>query len=141
MRVTGGDCRQPFMHGAAEQIEHASAQRLALKIPERDVDRGGRVGGDAAVVAVPPRLLFVLPPQRLGLHGVLADQIRRHALDDRLSGEIGLGELGDRLAPTDLSVVGGDLDQAEMPERVEVVGLGIADRDGLDLGDLHGALL
>ena len=76
--------------------------------------------------------MLVLPPERLGVHRVLADQVRRHALDDRLGGEIGLGELRDRLAPADLAVVGGDLDEAEMAERVEVVRLRIADRDGLD---------
>ena len=89
------------------------------------------------MIAVPPGLLLVLPPERLGVHRVLADQVRRHALDDRLGGEVRLGKLRDRLAPADLAVVGGDLAQAEVPERVEVVGLGIADRDRLDLGDVH----
>ena len=89
------------------------------------------------MIAVPPGLLLVLPPQRLGLDRVLADQIGRHALDDRLGREIGLRELGDRLAPADLAVVGGDLGQAKMPQRIEVVRLGIADRDRFDLGDLH----
>ena len=89
------------------------------------------------MIAVPPGLLLVLSPQRLGLHRVLADQVRRHALDDRLGGEIGLGKLRDRLAPTDLSVVRRDLGEAEMAKGVEIVRLGIADRDGLDLGDFH----
>ena len=75
------------------------------------------------MVAVPPGLLLVLPPERLGVDRVLADQVRRHALDDRLGGEVRLGELGDRLAPADLAVVGGDLGQAEMAQRVEVVRL------------------
>jgi hypothetical protein len=112
-------------------------KRLALQVPQSDVDRGHGVGGDAAVIAVPPRLLFVLSPERFGLHRVLADQVRRHALDDRLGGEIGLGKLRDRLAPAHLSVVRGDLGEAQMAKRVEIVRLGVADRDGLDLGDLH----
>ena len=125
------------MHRTAEQVEDASAQRLTFEIPKRDVDGGDGVRGDAAVIAVPPRLLLVLPPKRLGLHRVLADEIRRHALDDRLGGEIGLGKLRDRLAPSDLAVVRRDLGQAEVAERVEVVGLRIADRDGFDPGDFH----
>ena len=91
------------------------------------------------MVAVPPGLLLVLPPQRLGMHRVLADQVRRHALDDRLGGEVGLRELGDRLAPADLAVVGGDLGEAEVPQRVEIVRLRVADRYRFDLGDLHDA--
>ena len=89
------------------------------------------------MVAVPPGLLLVLPPQGFGLHRVFADQIRRHALDDRLGSEIGLGKLRDRLAPTDLPVVRRDLGEAQMSKRVEVVRLGITDGNGLDLGDLH----
>ena len=89
------------------------------------------------MIAVPPGLLLVLPPQRLGLHRVLADEVRRHPFDDRLGGEVGLRELGDRLAPADLAVIGGDLAEAEVAERVEVVRLRIAHRNRFDLGDLH----
>ena len=139
MSVTRGDGRQPFMHGTAEQIEDASAQRLAFEIPEGDVDGGDGVRRDAAMIAVPPGLLLVLPPQRFGLHRVLVEEVRRHALDDRLGGEIGLGKLRDRFAPAHLSVVRRDLDEAEMPKGVEVVRLGIAYRNGLNPGDFHGS--
>src|SRR5579872_2413874 len=138
MRMARGDGREAVVRGTAEQVEHALSQRLALEVPERDVDRRDGVGGDAAMVAVPPRLLLVLAPQRLGLYRVLADQIGRHAFDDRLGGEIGFRELGDRFAPADLAVVSGDLDQAEMPQCIEVVRLRVADGNGFDLGDLHG---
>ena len=47
------------------------------------------------MIAVPPRLLLVFPPKRLGLNRVLSNQVRRHAFDDRLGGEIGLRKLGD----------------------------------------------
>ena len=57
------------------------------------------------------------------LERVAADDPRSHAFDDRLGREARLGELGDRFAPADHAVVGRDLDQAQVPERIEVVGL------------------
>src|SRR5664279_5920536 len=126
------------MRGAAEQIEYTLAEGLALKVPKGDVNRGGCVRRDAAMVAVPPRLLLILPPQRLGMDGIFADQTGRHALDNRLGGEVCLRKLSDRIAPADLAVIGGDLDEAEMPKRIEIVGLRIAHRNGFDLGDFHG---
>jgi hypothetical protein len=65
------------------------------------------------------------------VQGVLADDPLGHALDDGLHCEVGLGELGDRFTPTHDAVIGGDLDQAEVSQGVVVVGLGVADRDGL----------
>ena len=60
-----------------------------------------------------------------------------HAFDHRPGREVGLWKLRYRLPPTDLSVVGRDLAQAKVAQSIEVVRLGVADRDGLDLGDLH----
>ena len=71
---------------------------------------------------------------------VAADQVLGHALDHGLGGEVRLRELRDRLAPADLAVVGRDLAEAEVAQRVEVVRLRIADRDRLDGLDSHRAL-
>src|SRR5581483_7248701 len=49
-----------------------------------------RVGGDAAAVPVPPGLVLVLPPERLDVRRVLADQVVGHALDDRFRREVRL---------------------------------------------------
>src|ERR1700736_1390842 len=125
------------MHGTAEQVEDAPAERLALQIPKGDIDSRRGVGSNATVIAVPPGLLLILPPQRLGMNGIFADQVRRHSFNDCFCREIGLGKLGNRLAPADLPVVGGNLPQAQMAESVEVVRLGIADRNRLYFCNAH----
>ena len=127
------------MHATTQEGQHTAAERLSLQVPKRDIDGRGGVGSDAAVIAVPPGLLLVLPPEGLGLHRVLADQVGRHAFDDRLGGEVGFRKLRDGFAPADLAVVGGDLGQAQVAKGVEVVRFGIADRNGFDLGDFHDA--
>src|SRR5579871_1717932 len=89
------------------------------------------------MIAVPPGLLLILAPERLSVDWILSEQIGRHAFDDCLGGEVRFRKLCDRLAPSDLAVVRGDLDETEMSKRVEVVRLGIADGNWLDFGDLH----
>ena len=135
MGVAGGDRGQPLVDRARRAVQHARAERLALEIPERDVDRRDGVGGDAAAVAVPPGLILVLARHIASVcDRVPADQTFG-AMPSMIAlvGEVGLRELGDRLAPADLPVVGRDLAQAQMAQRIEVVGLGVADRDRLDL--------
>ena len=62
------------------------------------------------------------------------------ALYDRLGSEIGLGKLGDGFTPTDLAVIGGNLGEAKVAQRVEVVRFGITDRNRFDLGNFHDGL-
>ena len=125
------------MDRASEQVTDAATERLALEVPQGDVDRGDGVGGDPAAVAVPPRPILESPPDCVGVYRVGADDELVEAVDERGDRGIGLGELGDRLAPADLAVVGGQLDQAQVPGGVEVVGLGIGDRDRFHLDDTH----
>ena len=125
------------MDRASEQVTDAATERLALEVPHGDVDRGDGVRGDPAAVAVPPRPVLESSPDCVGVHRVGADDELVEAVDERGHGGVGLGELGDRLAPADLTVVGGQLDEAQVPGGVEVVGLGIGDRDRFHLDDTH----
>src|SRR5207248_10893880 len=75
----------------------ASHHPALHSFPTRRSSDLDRVRRDAAAVAVPPGLILVLPPERLGVHRVATDQVRRHPLDDRLHREVRLRELGDRL--------------------------------------------
>jgi hypothetical protein len=75
-------------------------------------------------------------PDRDVVERVLAHDPLRHALDDGLDREVRLRELGDGLAPPHDAVVGRDLHQAEVPERVVVVRLRVAHGDRFDRLDL-----
>ena len=134
--VARGDRRQLLVDRAAQELDDRHAQQLALDVPERHVDRGDGVARDPAAVAVPPLLVAERVPDRDVVERVLADDPLGHALDDGLGREVRLRELGDGLAPAHDAVVGRDLDQAQVAERVEVVRLRVADRDGLDRLDL-----
>src|SRR5260221_9266341 len=139
MGMAGRHRWQLLVDGAAQQLDNRNAQELALDVPQRDVDRGHGVARDPTVVAVPPHLVSERVPDRDVVERILADHPLGHAFDDRFDREVRLGKLGDRLAPADNAIVGRDLDQAQVPQRIEVVGLRVADRDGLDGLDLaHG---
>jgi hypothetical protein len=58
-----------------------------------------------------------------------------HALDQRLGCERGLGPHGDGLTPADDTILGGDPDEAEVTQSIDIVGLWIGDRDGLECCD------
>src|SRR5207245_5459055 len=120
---------------AAEQLKDRSTEDLALYVPERDVDRADCVARDAAFVSVPPGLVVERLPDRVRVEGIVADHTLGHSVDDRLRREARLRELGDGLAPSDNAVLGRDLHQAKVPERVEIVRLRIADWNRLDLHD------
>src|SRR3982750_1766518 len=107
--------------------------------PGRVAGGGEGEGGVPPAVPVPPSLGLVLPPQRLDVHGVLADEVGCEALDERLRREARFRKLRDRLAPPDLAVVRDDSAETEVPQRVEVVRLGVADGDRFDRADFHAA--
>ena len=134
--VARRDGRKLLVNGPAKQLNDGHTKELALDVPQRDVDGRDRVAGDAAVVAVPPHLVAEGMPDGDVVERVPADHARGHAFDDGLDREVRLRELGDRFTPAHDAVVGRDLDEAEMAQRVEVVGLRIADRDSLDGLDL-----
>ena len=137
--VRRGDRRESIVDRSAEQIAHAAPEGLALEVPHGDVDRRDGVRCQPAAVAVPPGAVLESAPDDFGLHRILADDELVEAIDQGGDGRVGLGELGDCLTPPDGAVVGGQLDQAQVTRGIEVVGLGIGDRDGLHRGDAHRA--
>src|SRR4030095_5207289 len=68
--------RHALTHATAEQAMHRYAERLAVEVPERHLDRGA----GERVALDPPRHLAA---QRLDLRGVAADQPRRDVALDR----------------------------------------------------------
>lgn len=102
--------------GAAEQLVDGHAERLALDVPEGDVDGGdGGVDGLALEVAEPVHHVPVV----LDIEGPLADQILGEALD----GSAGGGDVSPvaSLAVADDALVGLDAGEHEL-----------ADVEGLD---------
>ena len=116
--------------GAAEELRHGDSEQPPLHIPERDVDRGEREGGDAAPVPVPPRTLPALPPQLDVVERVAPDdELGADPLDHRLGRAAGIRPRRDGLAPSDRAVLGLDPAERQMADGAVVVRLRVADRD------------
>ncbi len=133
--MAGRDGRQPLMDGAAKQLHDRQAEQLAFDVPQRDVDGRHGEGREATTVPVPPRSVVEAVPDGDVVEGVPTDDEVGHALDERLGRERRLRPHGDGFAPADDTIPGRDLDQAEVAQRIEIVRLGIGNRDGLDRCD------
>ena len=126
-----------LMDRTAQQVENRNSERFALQIPQRDIERGNRKTGDAAVVAVPPRMVFQAPPQCIGVHRILTDEQRRHPVDDGFRCQRCLSKLCDGLAPADLSVIPLQANQAQVTLGVAIIGFRIRNRNRLDGANAH----
>ena len=135
-----GDRRQAVLDGSAEEVDEARAERLALEVPERDVEARDRKRGDATGRAVPPRLGVQLLADRVRLHGIHADDELAQRLDDQARGTRGVREVGRALAPADLAVVRRDLDEADGSMASVIVRFRIGDGKRLHSSDLHKGL-
>ena len=94
---------------AAEQPPHRLAQRLALDVPQREIDRRDRMRRVAGLPAR-HRLPVQLLPDRLMRHRVVADDRRSADAVDDLRDHVLLGDR--REAVADEALVGLDLDMA-----------------------------
>ncbi len=121
---------QPVAHRAAEQLVHRNAERLCLDVDEGVLDRGDRLLVDA---------VGGLPGQAVQEGGDLLDWPRIHAdqplaqSPDDAAQALG-AEILHELRPADQAVVGGDLQEREIPPAGVAVQV-------LDFGDPHDVLL
>ena len=83
--------------GAAEQPPHRLIQRLALDVPERDVDGGERVCGIAGLAARHQRPIELVPDALMGERIVAEDGRPDDAVDD-LRDHILFGDAGEAVA-------------------------------------------
>ena len=117
--------RDPVAEEPAEQFVDRDAEPLRLDVPQREVDRGEDLLAfrDAGPAAVPDPLVHQLDPAR-----VLADEPAAHDLERGLErcGRVPVVGLG----PADDALIGGDLEEAELPQTA------VAD-EGLDGRDSH----
>ncbi len=113
--------RQP-----AQQLVDRHTQRLALDVPERNIDRRHRRGQDTlgGEEAAPEELL----PDVFDAKGVLADQERLEMLDRTDDGKLPPGE--PRLPHTVIALIGVHHDKQEIT-------MPTPDRVGLDIRDPH----
>ena len=99
---------------AAEQLVHGHAERLALDVPERRVDRGDRRHRDRA--APPVRALVQVLPGVFDPARIAADEQRHDVLGrGRRHGQ--LTPVERRIAETVDAVLGRDLQRDEVPAR------------------------
>ena len=127
---------------AAQEVAERAAERLALDVPEGDVDAADGVDHRAAA-AIVDRGLVHLVPEALDVERVLADQDLAQAdhdrvgagrLDDRLDdgrGGVGLADAGDALVGVDEDD-GGVLGPVRLHRDARDLQVG-----DLDIGDLH----
>jgi hypothetical protein len=113
---------------AAEQLVDRDVERLALDVPEGDVDGGDGRGGDVAgrEEAASEHLL----PEALDLERVLADEERLEVLDGAGDGKLAAGEAAFADAPDALVGVHDD-------EGVVALARPGRDEECFDIGDLH----
>ena len=102
----GGIDRHARMR-AAEQPPHRLFQRLALDVPQRDVDRGERMRGIAGLAARHQRPIELVPDALMRQRIVAEDRRPGDAVDD-LRDHVLFGDAGEAVA--DQAVVGLDLD-------------------------------
>src|SRR5262249_33353094 len=129
--------------GGADQLTDGLAQRLALDVPERDVDAADGVYGDAPAAGVEDAAVH-LAPQLLHTGWILADEGLSQAHRDR----VGAGcldhcvhHLGSRghLADPDDPIVGAHSNDEVVLAAVgnALVELGLAEDDRLNVRDLQ----
>ena len=123
---------------AAEETVERQAGEMTGEIPERHVD-GADGEGDDAAIAGPVGGVAKLGPDRLDVARVAADEtLGEAAIDDDLHRQRSVLGTGDRLAPADGAARGLEPDERDMADLAVVVGLGVAEREGLDAGDRFG---
>ena len=143
-RAAGRVGRQRFVLAAAQQLVDRDAEHLAAQVPQRGFDA---VDHDDAQPHPRPEVGRVVHPRpEIGDPGrleVLPNQDRLHELDDRRHafGEevarIGLADPDELRVRVDLDV-GGAASLAALAQ-VRVVRAGTGEKDGPDVGDLHGS--
>jgi hypothetical protein len=93
----------------AKQLPDRKAERLALDVPEREIDRGERVRGIAGLTARHDGPVDLLP-DAFGEQRIVADEVRRDHTVDHLRDHVLFGD--GRQSVTDDAGVGLDLDIA-----------------------------
>ena len=131
-----------FLETAAEEFPDGQAERLALDVPEREVNAAHRVQADAASARVDGAVIHQVP-EPLGLERVLADEqmlqasadgMAERPFDDGLRGE----RRGVHLADAGDAGVGGDFnDERILPAVALRADDFLRDVDGFDVGDFH----
>ena len=112
--------------GAAEELIDRHAERLALDVPEGDLDGANGAGQHRA--APPARAAIHRLPQAFDAGGVLADQVARQRLDGAGDGRL----LAGHMALTESGDPGVSVDFDEHPVAGNrVVGAGDANNEGL----------
>ena len=127
----------------AEQLADRLARRLALEVPERDVEAADRVDRDAAPADVVDAAVHLVP-EPLDVVRVLAEQELAQAVRDRVRAR-GVDERGDGLGRrVDLADAGEPLVGVDQDDEVvlaavgdALVDSGLPQDDGLDIGDLQ----
>src|SRR5690348_3958747 len=117
---------QPIAEGAAQHLVYRDAERFRLDVDQRVLDRGDRLGVDAAGGLDRCRVKLLRDP--LDRPRVLPDQPLAKSFDYRAEAEraVTLHEL----RPADDALVGADLYKRAYPPPGVAV-------EGLDLGDFH----
>ena len=131
------------MADGAEQLADRLAGRLALDVPERDVDAADRVDGDPAAADVVDAAVHLVP-EPFDVVRVLAEQELAQAVRDRVRAG-GVDERRDGfwrrvdLADAGQPLVGVDQDDEVVLAAVgdAFVDGGLPQDDGLDIGDLQ----
>src|SRR6478609_9466057 len=79
LAVGGGECRNAVALLAAEELVYGDAERLALDVVKRDVDRRYRGGEHSASLEILATVHFL--PERADAEGIAADKKLRIVLD------------------------------------------------------------
>ena len=140
-RRVGAD---PLVLDRADQLAHRLAERLALDVPERDVEAADRVNGDPTTSDEDDAAVHLVP-EPLDVERVLADQQLVQALRNRVrarSAHERRDGLGRRV---DLADAGDPLVRVHQDDEIVLASVrnplvhsGLPQDDGFDIGDLHG---